>query len=69
MPGGPLGGRRTVGRLRHRVTIQTPAAAANAYGELQPQTWSDLATAWCQVTAASGRLSKIAKLLFLAASA
>ena len=51
---GPLGGRRTIGRLRHRVTIQSPSADANAYGERMPQTWADVATAWARVEPFNG---------------
>lgn len=36
------------GRLRHRVTVQTPTRSANATGE-RTLTWSTVATVWAGV--------------------
>lgn len=41
-------------RLRHRVTIQQPVTAANAYGE-RITTWSTVATVWGAVEPLRGR--------------
>jgi SPP1 family predicted phage head-tail adaptor len=53
--GGPLG-KTTIGRLRHRVLIQSPAAPRerDASGA-EVAEWSDGETVWCEVRAASGR--------------
>jgi len=36
------------GRLRHRVTVQTPTGSASAFGEIT-NAWSDVATVWAAV--------------------
>ena len=42
------------GRLRHRVTIQSPVVATNGYGE-RIVTWSTVATVWAAVEPLRGR--------------
>lgn len=45
----------STGRLRHRVTIQKNGQATrNAYGELEPASWSTVATVWAAVTPKRG---------------
>lgn len=41
-------------RLRHRVTIQSPVAAVNGYGE-RITTWSTVAVVWAAVEPLRGR--------------
>lgn len=38
----------TIGQLRERCTIQQCAVTINDYGE-EMETWTDLATTWCEV--------------------
>lgn len=42
------------GRLRHRVTIETPSGSASAFGEVA-QSWSTVATVWAAVEPTSSR--------------
>lgn len=43
------------GRLRHRVRIESNRQTTrNAYGELQPASWSTVATVWAGVTPKRG---------------
>ncbi len=42
------------GRLRHRVTIETPGGTASAFGEVA-QSWSTVATVWAAVEPTSSR--------------
>lgn len=42
------------GRLRHRVTIETPGGTSSAFGEVA-QTWSTLATVWAAVEPTTSR--------------
>lgn len=42
------------GRLRHRVTIETPGGSASAFGEVA-QSWSTVATVWAAVEPTSSR--------------
>jgi len=43
------------GRLRHRVTIQKNGTATrNAYGELEPTSWVDVASVYAEVRQQSG---------------
>lgn len=42
------------GKLKHRITLQRPAAGQDAYG--QPLTgWTDVATVWASITDMTGR--------------
>lgn len=43
-----------IGKLRHRVTIQTYSESTNSYGETS-KSWSDQATVWASVEPLSGR--------------
>ena len=43
-----------IGKLRHRVTIQSKAESQNAYGE-PTYTWSDVDTVWASVDDLSAR--------------
>ena len=42
------------GRLRQRVTIETPAGSASTFGEVA-QSWSTVATVWAAVEPTSSR--------------
>jgi len=42
------------GRLRHRITIQSPTETQDTYGEPVP-TWSTYLTAWASVEPIKGR--------------
>ena len=42
------------GKLRHRITLQTPVEARNGYNEAIT-TWSTVATVWASVEPISGR--------------
>lgn len=59
MPG-PLGPRSSIGRLRHRVLIQSPEPGRSKYGD-EKHSWpaaeetAETTTVWCEVRAASGR--------------
>lgn len=59
MPG-PLSNRRpsrtkTVGALRHRVTIQALTRADDGFGGRDNEAWVDVATVWADVVPVSGR--------------
>ncbi len=43
------------GRLRHRVTIQSPVNAQDQYGAKTPYAWVDLDTVWASVEPLRGR--------------
>lgn len=42
------------GKLRHRVTIQSPVETQNTYGEAEVR-WQDVATVWAMVEPLRGR--------------
>ena len=46
--------RMRAGRLKHRVTIETPGGTASTFGEVA-QTWSTVATVWAAVEPTSSR--------------
>jgi SPP1 family predicted phage head-tail adaptor len=43
-----------VGRLRHRVKLQSKSVTRNDFGE-EVVTWTDTATVWAEVSGLSGR--------------
>ena len=43
-----------IGRLNHRVTVQSRTTTTDAYGQ-QLDTWSDLATVWANIKPIGGR--------------
>lgn len=42
------------GQLRHRITIQRPTGAQDAWGTPEPQGWEDVAKVWSNVRHLSG---------------
>jgi len=48
-----------VGALRTRITVEAPANAQNAYGEVT-KTWSTFATRWAQKRITGGREGELA---------
>ncbi len=52
---GPLG-KATIGKLRHRATIQWPDdGTRNEFKEIEKGLWTDVATVWCHVEPKGGR--------------
>jgi SPP1 family predicted phage head-tail adaptor len=43
-----------IGRLRHRIKLQTYTAFRDSFGAEEPE-WTDVATVWASVTPASGK--------------
>lgn len=50
---GQLGKRTTIGRLRHRVTIQVPSGAGDQFGG-RPTGWTDVDTVRAEVVLTGG---------------
>ena len=48
------------GLLRHRVTVQSASASADAFGQLAPA-WADVGTYWANVQPLSGREAERAR--------
>lgn len=44
-----------IGKLRHRVTLQTVTETADGFGGASVQTWADTATLWGEVRPLTGR--------------
>lgn len=42
------------GQLRHRITIESPSASQDTFGEETPVTWTELATVWAASEPISG---------------
>ncbi len=43
-----------IGKMRHRIQLQSRSATANDYGEMVPGSWSTYATVWAQVEPLGG---------------
>ena len=52
-----------IGKMRHRVTIQSPSSTQDSYG--QPTvTWTDAATVWARIETLAAREAEVAQRIY-----